>query len=169
MDNSNLEYWLRGPVDGIPDLLQPAAHALLQTRLESRTYTKNVDSAMLWKTPYGRASVGFHLQHISGVIDRMMSYAKAMPLTEQQLIYLKSEGKADSNIQLEDLLSHLELKTQEMLSYFKELNGVDLTELRTVGRKELPSTLQGVLFHAAEHGQRHIGQLLVTVSILKAQ
>lgn len=31
---AHLEYWLRGPVPGIPSLLQPAAHAILQAREE---------------------------------------------------------------------------------------------------------------------------------------
>jgi uncharacterized damage-inducible protein DinB len=167
MDKSASEYWLRGPVDGIPPLLQPAAHALLQTQLEAHQYTKGFDEQNLWKTPFGRASVGFHLQHISGVIDRMMTYAKASPLSEDQFNDLNSEGKADPNIHLKDLLIRLELKIEEMLSYFKQLYKSDLTEFRSVGRKKLPSTLIGVLFHAAEHSQRHVGQLLVTVSALK--
>lgn len=40
-----------------------------------------------------------------------------------------------------------------------------LTEPRAVGRKQLPSTVMGLLFHAAEHVQRHVGQLLVTVRV----
>ena len=43
------------------------------------------------------------------------------------------------------------------------------TEARTVGRKQLPTTVLGLYFHAAEHSQRHVGQLLVTVSVVKAQ
>ena len=35
-----------------------------------------------------------------------------------------------------------------------------------VGRRKLPSTVLGLLFHAAEHTQRHTGQLLVTVRVL---
>jgi uncharacterized damage-inducible protein DinB len=41
-----------------------------------------------------------------------------------------------------------------------------ITEVRTVGRKKLPSTVSGLLFHAAEHTMRHTGQLLVTARIL---
>ena len=167
MDNSAPEYWLRGPVHGIPDVLQPAAHALLQTQLEARQYTEGLQDDLLWKTPYSRASIGFHLQHIAGVTDRMMTYAKADSLSEDQFNDLDSKGKADENVQLQDLLSQLDLKVEEMLSYFRELHEVDLTEYRSVGRKKLPSSLLGILFHASEHSQRHIGQLLVTVSILK--
>ena len=167
MASSPPEYWLRGPVEGIPALLQPAAHALLQTRLEARTYTKNFDQNLLWEKPHGRASVGFHLQHIAGVIDRMLTYAKQKALSKEQLDYLHQEGKPNQAIRLEDLLLYLETKIDEALLYFKKLEGEDLTSFRSVGRKKLPSTLLGILFHAAEHSQRHIGQLLVSVSSLE--
>ncbi|MBZ9778407.1 DinB family protein [Psychroflexus sp. CAK8W] len=167
MASSVPEYWLRGPVDGIPALLQPAAHALLQTRLEARMYTKDFDESLLWEMPHGRANVGFHLQHIAGVIDRMLTYADQKSLSEIQFEYLKQEGKPNQDIQLEDLLFHLETKIDEALLYFKGIEIQKLTDYRSVGRKEMPSTLLGVLFHAAEHSQRHVGQLLVTVSAFK--
>jgi hypothetical protein len=37
-----------------------------------------------------------------------------------------------------------------------------LTATREVGRARLPSTVIGLLFHAAEHTQRHAGQALTT-------
>jgi hypothetical protein len=40
-----------------------------------------------------------------------------------------------------------------------------LTEGREVGRGRLPSTVLGLLVHAAEHTQRHVGQLLVTARV----
>lgn len=42
-----------------------------------------------------------------------------------------------------------------------------LTEVRGVGRAQLPSTVLGLLFHAAEHTQRHVGQLLVTARVVQ--
>jgi len=35
-----------------------------------------------------------------------------------------------------------------------------------VGRAQLPSTVIGLLVHAAEHTMRHTGQLMVTVRFL---
>ena len=167
MTNSTPEYWLNGPIDGIPAVLQPAAHALLQTRVEARTYTQSFDESLLWKMPNSRANVGFHLQHIAGVIDRMLTYADQKALSQEQFDYLDQEGKPNSDIQLDDLLLHLETKIDEALQYLKKTDSENITSFRSVGRKKLPSTLIGVLFHAAEHSQRHIGQLLVTVSTLK--
>ena len=167
MLNSSQEYWLKGPVDGIPAVLQPAAHALLQTRVEARTYIQGFDESLLWKMPNGRASVGFHLQHIAGVIDRMLTYADQKALSQEQFDYLDQEGNPNPDIKLDDLLIKLETKIDEALLYLKAIDSESVTSYRSVGRKELPSTLIGVLFHAAEHSQRHIGQLLVTVSTLK--
>lgn len=167
--NSNPQYevWLRGPVEGIPALLQPAAHALLQTSEELKKYTEGIFPEQLWEKPVGRASIGFQLQHITGVLDRMMTYSKGENLTESQFEYLRAEGKESSAIHIENLITDFDNKLAEALSYFKTLPEEILTEKRTVGRKKLPSTVIGLLFHAAEHSQRHTGQLLVTASILK--
>ena len=41
-----------------------------------------------------------------------------------------------------------------------------LDEPRSVGRAGLPSTVRGLLFHAAEHAQRHAGQIATTAKIV---
>jgi uncharacterized damage-inducible protein DinB len=167
MDKAPPEFWLRGSVEGVPDLLQPAAHALLQSKREAYKYTESFDETLLWKTPHNRASVGFHLQHITGVLDRMLSYAQEKGLSEIQFRKLKNEGVPHAEITIDTLCYNFDAKVEEALNYFKKLHKTDLTSKRHVGRQKLPSTLIGVLFHAAEHSQRHIGQLLVTVSRLK--
>ena len=42
-----------------------------------------------------------------------------------------------------------------------------LLEPRGVGRKRLPSNVLGLLFHAAEHTQRHVGQLVTTAKVVR--
>ncbi|NKI26342.1 DinB family protein [Arenibacter sp. 6A1] len=161
------EFWLRGPLDGIPAVLQPAAHALLQSREELGKYTTDFPDSLLWEKPSGCASVGFHMQHITGVLDRMLSYAQEKSLSEQQFQYLRQEGDPNPQITLADLVSNFDKKVEEALLFFQQLPESELTLPRTVGRKKLPSTVLGLLFHAAEHSQRHIGQLLVTVRVLQ--
>jgi len=163
------EYWLRGPIAGVPALLQPAAHALLQSVSEIKKYTAEFPQHLINEKPAGRASVAFHLKHLTGVLDRMLSYAKEKPLTQEQFDYLKNEQKALKNEQIRPLIDAFEVKVNEALLYFETIEPSTLTEERFVGRKKLPSTLIGLLFHAAEHSQRHVGQLLVTVSVLRAQ
>ncbi|WP_339713256.1 DinB family protein [uncultured Kriegella sp.] len=165
---NGIEAWLRGPIHNIPLLLQPAAHALIQSQEEVKRYTQEFPEELLWKQPVGRASVGFHLQHLTGVVDRLLTYAKGSNLSELQLQALRNEGNAETKTTIAELVELFEHKVNEALSYFKSLADVDLTQARTVGRKQLPTTLIGLLFHAAEHSQRHVGQLLVTVSTVQA-
>ena len=167
MKTNKPEVWLRGKVEGVPNLLQPAAHALLQCGEEVEKYMQDFPEELLWKKPAGRASVGFHLQHLTGVVDRMLTYAQAEKLSKNQFQYLKNEGKPDQEISAAFLVKNFQEKVKETIDFLKKTPKNILTEYRSVGRKELPSTVIGLLFHAAEHSQRHVGQLLVTVSVLK--
>lgn len=167
--DEKMEYWLRGPVEDIPNLLQPAAHALLQSNKELKHYLINFPEDLRWEKVYNRASVGFHIQHMTGVLNRMMTYAEGKSLSDEQFEYLRNEGVENLNMGVEDLLADFEEQVNAALNYFKNIQEKTLTEKRFVGRKQLPSTVLGLLFHAAEHSQRHVGQLLVTVSVLKMQ
>lgn len=161
------EYWLSGPIAGVPALLQPSAHALLQSVREVKGYLADFPEEKLWEQPFGRASVGFHLRHLTGVLDRLMTYAKEESLTDAQFQFLKNEGNGENAPSAQQMITDFEQKVDEALAYFKTLPESALTEARFVGRKKLPTTVIGLLFHAAEHSQRHVGQLLVTVSALK--
>ena len=167
MDKAKPENWLRGKVENVPDLLQPAAHALLQSKEELRKYLVDFPAGELWTKPAERASVGFHLQHIAGVTNRLITYAKGEQLSEAQLHYLKLEGKADASISVEELIIKAENELSEAVVFLKSQKPEDLTNTVEVGRKRIKSSLIGVLFHAAEHSQRHIGQMLVTISVVK--
>lgn len=161
------EVWLRGRVAGVPPLLQPAAHALLQAVEEITALMNDFPDEQLWEQPAGVASPGFHLLHIAGVLDRLCTYAKGQPLRADQLAYLKEENNPQTR-SVDDLVAALESAVQQTLEQFRQTKEATLTEQRTVGRKALPSTVQGLLFHAAEHTMRHLGQLLVTVRVLKS-
>jgi uncharacterized damage-inducible protein DinB len=161
------EVWLRGPLAGIPALVQPIAHALLQAQEEIHEMMKGFADDLLWQRPAGVASPGFHLKHIAGVLDRLFSYSAGKPLTAQQLEYLKAEAIENSTVTL--LLSNMDAQIALSLEALKSIEENTLTEPRGVGRQQLPSTVLGLLFHAAEHTMRHTGQLLVTVKILKEQ
>jgi len=161
------EVWLRGPIPEVPNLLQPCAHALLQSKEEVENYMRDFPVELLWMEPANRASVGFHLQHLTGVVDRMLSYAEGKKLSEAQYRYLRNEGKCNEELAVEFLMNKFQEKVDEAINFLKNNPESIFTEFRPVGRKELPSTVIGLLFHAAEHSQRHVGQLLVTVSFVK--
>ncbi len=159
------EVWMRGPIEGIPSLLQPVAHALLQAREEIEHITKGFPEDKLWIKPSNLASVGFHLQHIQGVLDRLFTYALPQQLTPEQLNYLSLEG-VPANLSVADLVTAFRNQVDRALIQLKETNENTLLQPRGIGRKQIPSTIIGLLFHAAEHIQRHVGQLLVTVKFV---
>ncbi len=163
------EVWLRGPQPDFPVLLQPIAFALMQAREDVNKFMLDLSDHLLWERPSGAASPAFHLQHLTGVLDRMFTYAENMQLNEAQLKWLQSEGKIqDQHNSVSSLVEVFNQQTATSLQKLKEINIETLTEPRRVGRKQLPSTVFGLLFHAAEHTQRHVGQLLVTVKVLQA-
>jgi uncharacterized damage-inducible protein DinB len=160
------EVWLRGSVEGIPALLQPVAHALMQSVEEVQKMLQDFPPAHLWERPAGVASVGFHLQHIPGVLDRLSTYALGKPLSAEQMSYLQREEK-ETAVTTGELVTQLEKSVQRFIEQLKHTDPATLTEYRGVGRKALPSTVMGLLFHAAEHTMRHTGQLLVTAKLVQ--
>jgi uncharacterized damage-inducible protein DinB len=162
------EVWLRGPIENITPLLQPVAHCLLQAREEANELMKDFPDELLWIKPAGAASVGFHLQHLKGVIDRLFTYANGKSLTEEQLNALKAEGDAQkTNAGTIRLLQAFNQQVDKALQELQQISEHTLTEYRSVGRAQLPSTVIGLLFHSAEHTMRHLGQLIVTVRFVK--
>jgi uncharacterized damage-inducible protein DinB len=159
------EVWLQGAIKNIPALLQPVAHALLQAREEVHSIMHNFPEKKLWEKPAGVASVGFHLLHLTGVLDRLFTYARNESISNEQLKYLESE-KQPSGISIKQLLEAFDAQINLALKQLSETDESTLTNYRSVGRKKLPSTIMGLLFHSAEHTMRHTGQLLVTAKFL---
>lgn len=162
------EYWLSGPVPEIPSILQPVAHALLQSKREVERALLDFPAHLLWEQPKGMASVGFHLRHLPGVLDRLFTYARGEQLRLEQLAYLKMEAEADQLTGISDLLKKFNRQVELSLKQLEQTDPLTLTEARGVGRKQIPSTVIGLLFHAAEHTMRHTGQLLVTAKMVQS-
>jgi len=155
------EFWMRGPVEGITPLLQPVAHTLHQAREEVNQILAEFPEHKLWLKPDGMASVGFHVQHLRGVLDRLFTYARNEALTDTKLKELKAEG-VPSEATAADMLRDLNAQVDRSLDQLRRTSAEDLLLPRGIGRKQIPSNVLGLLFHAAEHTMRHTGQLLVT-------
>ncbi|AMR32969.1 metal-dependent hydrolase [Mucilaginibacter sp. PAMC 26640] len=163
------EVWMRGPLPGMAPLVQPVAFALLQVREELDVLMDGFPDDQLFETVAGMASVAFHLQHLTGVLDRLFTYARNERLSETQLEYLAAEGKMNTKIYTaSQLVEKFNLQVDEALAELKQVEEVTLTDFRGVGRAGLPSTKMGLYVHAAEHTTRHFGQLLVTVKVLQS-
>jgi hypothetical protein len=165
--SSKPEVWLRGPLSDVPALLQPVAHALLQAREEINELMPGFLDELLWEKVAGMASPGFHLQHLSGVINRLFTYAKGLQLSSGQLNALAAEGKpTDDDITVISLVNQFNKQVDDAITQLSQTDVNSLTEYREVGRGKLPSTVMGLYVHSAEHTMRHTGQLLVTVKVL---
>lgn len=163
------EFWLRGPVANIPGLLQPVAHAILQAKQEVNELMEDFPGELLWTRPAGAASAGFHLQHLAGVIDRLFTYAEGKTLSEEQLKLLKAEGDPEqTRASTKELVLAFNQRVEKALKELELIDQQKLLEARGVGRAQLPSTVMGLLFHAAEHTMRHLGQLIVTAKVVRS-
>ncbi|WP_290793760.1 DinB family protein [Flavihumibacter sp. UBA7668] len=160
------EWWQRGPLEGILPVFQPAAHALLQARDELTSALNEYPDSLLWQPLYGMASVGFHLQHIAGVLDRLITYANGNVLSEEQMDYLKEEGKGEGKFTCSELLFRIKNQVDQTLNTLAKMQPDAPELIRTIGRKKIPTTQLGLVFHAAEHMMRHTGQVLVTSRVL---
>src|SRR5690606_22799278 len=124
------EVWMRGPIPQVPALLQPVAHAILQVNEDIQKIDSDRYENQLWIKPYGMASIGFHLQHIAGVIDRLMTYSRGETLNEEQFDYLSQEGQRNDYLCLEDLKGNLEWTIEGFIAALKHINPDSLTEER---------------------------------------
>ena len=162
------EPWLRGPVAGIPALLQPAAHAFIMAREDATAAASALDVAELWTRPGGAGSVGFHLMHLSGATDRLLTYARGEGLSDDQRRALSAEeDRGDSRPPLDRLLADWHVTVDRALAQLAATPESALLDPRFVGRMQLPSNVLGLLFHAAEHASRHTGQLVTTAKIVR--
>jgi uncharacterized damage-inducible protein DinB len=160
------EPWLRGPMGGIEPWLQPVAHALVQVREDVARAVSGLPSEALLARPGGAASLAFHLRHIPGSVDRLMTYASGEALDEAQKAALAAE-RAEVASDPEALLASFELALDDALERLRGFQAGSLLESRAVGRAGLPSTVLGLLFHAAEHAQRHTGQVIATAKAVR--
>jgi uncharacterized damage-inducible protein DinB len=161
------EVWLRGPVPRVDPLLMPAAHALLQTMEDAQAAAADLSVDELWRPAGTAAPVGFHLKHLAGATDRLLTYARGERLSEAQRAALadeKSPGTPPADAAT--LLATLRAAIDAAIDQLRATPASMLHEPRQVGRSAA-STVLGLLFHAAEHAQRHAGQIVTTVRVLR--
>lgn len=162
------EVWLRGPLPGIQPYLQPAAHALQQVREDIEPAAQDLTPDQLWHRPGGAAAIGFHLHHLPGSLERLLTYSRGEPLSAEQMARLASERTVhEDRPGLDALLTRLTGEIERALDYLRTVPAEALLQKREVGRKKLPSTTLGLVFHAAEHSSRHAGQIVTLAKIVR--
>ncbi|AMY06855.1 DinB superfamily protein [Luteitalea pratensis] len=168
MPNELPEVWLRGPVEGYPAELQPVVHALLQVREEVARHAADLTVEQLWARPGNAGSIGFHLRHIAGATDRLLTYARDESLAPEQLAWLKAEGvPGDPPATAAEAIDVAQQGIDRALAQVRETDVRTLLDARGVGRARLPTTVIGLVFHAAEHAGRHAGQIATMRKVVK--
>lgn len=163
------EPWLRGTHLDVAAVPRAAIHALEQASEDVDAWCAELTDAELTATPYGLPSIAFQLRHIAGSVDRLLTYAEGRVLNEQQLAALQSEDgrEVSADALFKEFAAALKLSSERVRNLGS--NTAALQEARTVGRKNLPTTVAGLLVHVAEHTLRHVGQSITTAKILLAQ
>ena len=147
----------------------PIVHSLIQVR-EDIEGLSDVPPELVWAMPGSAASVGFHVRHLGGALDRLFTYARGAALTDAQKQFAKREGTpGDPPATLRELIAEMNESIDRAMAQLRELTRDDLLQPRAVGRAALPSTTLGLLFHAAEHSTRHAGQAITTAKIVTAK
>jgi hypothetical protein len=158
------EPWLRGTLTDVPAVPRAVLHALELAREDVYKWCAGLTDPQLNARPAGIAPVAFHLRHIARSLDRLLTYAEGVALTESQIAAISTESQPGAT--REELFAELDLALNRSAARVRELAWSDLGDLRVVGKKQLPTTLGGLLVHVADHTQRHVGQSITTAKLV---
>lgn len=158
------EAWLNGKLDGFTPLTMPAAHALAQAITDLERFVPLLSDERLSNRPNNSPSIAFHLRHIAGSIDRLLTYSRGEKLSESQFARLKAEDAPVSD-SAGELTRQAVGEIHNALDALKNVSPENLFEERFVGREKLPTNVFGLLFHIAEHTARHTGQIITLAAL----
>jgi len=161
------EWWQRGPIEGVPDVLQPVAHILRQVCESVGELVDGLTEEQWNARPANVASCAFHVRHMAGVIDRLFTYARGESLSDAQFAALKAEKTPVTQAEVPVVLAALHRRVELAIDELRRVDVATLGAVRLIGRAKLPSTVIGCLVHGAEHAMRHVGQLSVTARIVR--
>lgn len=163
------EAWLNGKLDGFAPLVMPAAHALAQAIIDLERFAAPLTDEELLAYPNNAPSVAFHLRHVAGSVNRLLTYVRGEQLNEAQFDFLKAENVDGADIDAGKLTAEAVAEINQALETLKSISPEIFFEERFVGRRELPTTVFGLLFHIAEHTARHVGQIITTVKVVRGK
>jgi uncharacterized damage-inducible protein DinB len=162
-----MEPWLQGTLTDVPVVQRALMHSLQMAEEDLAKWCGGLDNRELQIRPFELPSVAFQLRHIARSLDRFCSYAEGTPLSPEQFTALNSE--MNPNQDGESLFGELEESLEKTRLRLQAIGRLPLDQPVSIGRKKLPTTLAGLLIHAAEHTQRHVGQAITTAKVILAQ
>ena len=156
---------MRGPLPGVEPLVAPIFFSFTQVREDLAAHTAGLSAEEIWRPVGSLPTLGFHLRHIAGSVDRLTTYLMGEALDPDQLAFLKQE--AEPGASLEELLAGVDAALRRSEERLAQIDPATPHEPRWIGRKRLPTTVLGLLVHIAEHTQRHLGQAITTAKLLR--
>lgn len=148
-------------------MLQPVAHALTDADEDVRKALAGLTAEQIRVRPGKAAPIAFHVRHAVGSLDRLFTYARGDALSPSQLATLAAEKPMDLSADTpEELTREFSAAIERAMTQLRATRDSDLLVGREVGRAKLPSNTLGLLFHAAEHTARHVGQIVTTAKFL---
>lgn len=162
----SLEPWMRGYLADLDPVVAAVLYALQQGREDLQRHVGPLSDEELWHSPGGIAPAGFHVRHIAGSVDRLLSYAEGRELTGQQLETLRAEQNRDLSVP--EVMSRMEESLDRASAAIRSMDPARFAEVRHIGRKKIPTTLAGLLIHIAEHTQRHVGAAIATAKAARS-
>jgi uncharacterized damage-inducible protein DinB len=168
MEPSKLpEPWLRGTLTEVPAVQRAVLHALELAKEDLERWCGSLSDEELNARPAGLAPVAFHLRHIGRSLDRLLTYAEGNQLSPEQVAELKTE--LDPRATRHEIFAELTAAFAQSAARVRAMDAEHLEQHRAVGKKELPTTVAGLLVHVADHTQRHTGQAVTTSKFVLAQ
>ena len=163
--DTRLEPWLRGTLTDVEPVRRAVLHALELAGEDAAHWAENLTDAEMFARPAGLPSVAFQLRHIVRSLDRLLTYAEDRPLNPLQLAALQTEMAEGTAA---EVLAEFQQGLARAMQRVRAVAPETFPQARSVGRKELPTTIVGLLVHCAEHTQRHVGQMVTTGKLVAA-
>ena len=161
------EPWLRGTLADVPAVARGVLHALELAQEDVNRWCEALSEADLNARPFDLPPIAFHLRHIARSLERLLAYAEGNQLSVEQIAALKSE--MDSGATRDVLFAEFSQGLEDAARRVRVLAAGDPELPRFVGKKQLPTSVGGLLVHLADHTQRHVGQIVTTAKVLLAK
>jgi uncharacterized damage-inducible protein DinB len=163
MNATQPEPWLRGTHTELDAVQRAVVHALELAKEDLHKWCEPLTEEQLNAQQGTITAVAFHLRHIPRSIDRLLSYAEGSQLSPEQMDALRSEAAPNANHR--ELFAELDSAIEAAITRVRAFALEDLGNARGVGKKQLPTTVGGLLVHVADHTQRHVGQAITTAKL----
>jgi uncharacterized damage-inducible protein DinB len=143
------EPWLRGTLTDVPAVPRAVLHALELAKEDLHRWCMNLSNAQLNAVHANLPSVAFQLRHIACSMDRLLTYAEGKQLSAAQMSALQTESAPD--VGGAEVFAELDATLDAAAARVRAFSSADLEQPRGVGKRQLPTSVAGLLVHVADH------------------